>query len=204
MPSRILPILLGAVLLTIVWPSSGAEWTSTVAGMSFRLPSDPDWDQIQGSRAEAKLTLARADGRAAVVLITIQRRQGEVLNEEFVKTWEKSFYSKGRSVKVSGEFFTFKGQPAYKLIDRQTKDDEVMTRIVILWLRRDRVLEIAATKREANPFEDPVIKEFIDSMKVVPDLGHGATSQQGGTNGRQPSISATNQTSAAAASRRSP
>ena len=100
----------------------------------------------------------------------INRRKPDESLEEFVKRFEKEIYSEGRSVKVSGEFFTFKGKPAYMLVDKETKEEKVVAmRTRILWHNGDKVLEILATKCNADPFEDIVIKKFVGSMKFLPE-----------------------------------
>jgi hypothetical protein len=108
------------------------------------------------------------DKSAAVVFIAFEKKPGpRILNEDFIKSWERGYYRKGGAEKVSGEFFTFKGKHAYKAKDRITKDGVNTLGTVILWLEEDRLFEIAATKEGGDPLDDMVIKEFVDSLKFV-------------------------------------
>jgi hypothetical protein len=175
MNGRIVTILLSSIALISCSDNRGTEWISEEAGVAFRLPTSTDWEQRTPQRAEAKLSLSRKDDQAVVLFIVFPKEPGEVLNEEFVKDWEKNFYAKGRSIKVSGEFFDFKGKPAYKLIDKRVKEEVVGISAVILWIHSDKVLEIAVSKSDANPLEDEVIKDFIASMRFVPKSGSKAT-----------------------------
>src|SRR6266853_2268595 len=146
----------------------GAEWVSEEGGVSFRLPNDPAWVQIKGPRAEAKLVFQRTDASASVAFILFDKRsEDRILNEEFVKEFEEGLYRKryvtGPRLKVSGEFFTFKGRRAYKETSKRTNTEGTATETSILWLWDNRLCEVMTTKYEGDPFEDTVIKEFVDS-----------------------------------------
>src|SRR5258707_975408 len=153
-------------LLAICCTSQGVEWVYEDTGVSFQLPEDPAWRQVKPPRAEAKLVLQRNDTNASVVFIAFAKKPGrEVLNEEFVHRWENGYYRKPGNEKLSGEFFTFKGRRAYKATSEATRDNDKTKRATILWFEDYRLFEIAATKHDAEPLQDKVIKEFIDSIK---------------------------------------
>ena len=42
-----------------------------------------------------------------------------------------------------------------------------VTNTYIFWVEDDRLFEIAAFKEGADPLQDPVIKEFVDSIKFL-------------------------------------
>jgi len=109
--ARLFKRLLLAALLAASLISYGGEWVSDDAGVSFQLPTGPEWAQIKGPRAEAKFVLQRTDKTAAVVFIAFEKKPGpRIMNEDFVKGWEKGYYRKGGAEKISGEFFSFKGK----------------------------------------------------------------------------------------------
>jgi len=146
----------------------GPEWVSEEAGVSFRLPNDHTWAQIKGPRAEAKLAFQRTDASASIAFIAHEKRpERETLSEEFVRKWENGYYRKGKTVKVSGEFFTFKGRPAYKVISKTTNTEGIATEVIILWLKDNRLYEVLTTKFEGDPLQDSVIKRFVDSTKFL-------------------------------------
>lgn len=158
-----------AALLVAGFTAHGAEWASEDAGVSFQLPADPAWTQIKGPRTEAKLVLQRRDKTAAVLFVAFEKKPGpRKLDEDFVKRWERGYYRKGKTEKVSGEFFSFKGKHAYKASDRVTQDGIETLGTVILWLEDDRLFEIVTTKDGGDPLQDPVVKEFVDSLKFLP------------------------------------
>ena len=94
-----------------------------------------------------------------------------IMNEDFVKRWDRANNRLNPALeKVSGEFFTFTGKRAYKASDRVAKPGVKgvkVTNIYIVWVEDDRLFEIAATKEDADPLQDTVIKEFVDSMKFL-------------------------------------
>src|SRR5690242_17423508 len=136
--ARLLSQLLLATLLATSLTSYGAEWVSDDAGVSFQLPTNPEWAQIKGPRAEARLVLQRIDKTAAVVFIAFDKKPGpRIMNEDFIKGWEKGYYRKGGAEKISGEFISFKGKRAYKAIDLVNRDGVKTMGTVILWLEND-------------------------------------------------------------------
>jgi hypothetical protein len=161
---RIVLAALSAIGLT----SGAAEWTSEKAGVSFQLPSDPAWAQINASGHGIKLVLERADKRAAVAFVASEKRAGpRILDEDWVKRLDRGLpYLNRGAEKVSGEFVTFKGKRAYKSSDRD-KAGVKATRTYVYWLEDERLFEIAATKDGGDPLQDTVIREFIDSLKFI-------------------------------------
>jgi hypothetical protein len=167
---RALRQIFQATLVAFGLTSGAAEWTSEEAGVSFHLPSDPAWAQINDPRTDLRLVLERTDKSAAVAFRASESKAGpRILNEDFVKRWEGSQNRINPGAeKVSSEFFTFKGKLAYKASDRVSKPGVKgvkVTNTYIFWVEDDRLFEIAAFKEDADPLQDTVIKEFVDSMK---------------------------------------
>jgi len=151
--------------------SDAAEWTSEEARVSFHLPSNPDWAQISDP-LEGRLVLQRTDRSAGVAFVASDKKAGpRILNEDFIERRERANnLINPRAEKVSGGFFTFKGKRAYKASERVAKPGVKgvkVTNTYILWVEDERLFEIAATKEDADPLQDTVIKEFIESMKFL-------------------------------------
>jgi len=162
--------LLIAGLLGTCFTSIGVEWTSEDGIVSFQLPDDASWGQVKLKTPGAKLMLMETNGAALVFFAAFEKERRHVnLNQEYIEIWKAVTYPKSKAKKlVSGEFFSFKGKRAYKARDEDTKDGVKVRGGTILWMDDDRLFAIVASKNEADPLEDEVIKAFVASTKFLP------------------------------------
>jgi hypothetical protein len=148
------------------------QWVSREAGVSFRLPTDQGWELIP-MPDERSFVIQRKDKTAYVAFFS-SRPNGtaKTLDDAFLKQWEKG-HSRDRELKqVSAGFFTFKGKRAYKVEDRVNRPGSQRRYTTIVWLDNNRSFEIEATKFDGEPFEDSVIKAFVESMEFLPQSPH--------------------------------
>jgi hypothetical protein len=151
-------------------------WVSQDGQISFQLPSEHNWAKISLTRSEAKVSLKRKDESAAIAFVEFDRKPGETLTEEFVQKWEKGLYRKRGKVKASGQFCSFKGRPAYKVLDERDDDGRISS--VIIWFEGDHLMEIVASKLDTDPWEDAEIKKFMDSVTFPSRSSQEATTAE--------------------------
>lgn len=153
-----------AAVLNVCFRVSAAEWSSTNAGVSFVLPSAPTWQQAKPVRSEAKLVLEDTKGTAMVFFAAFEKKLEEKdYTEKLAQEWETGYFRKSKARKISGEFFDFKGKHAYKVVDEEITSEGTERHVAIIWLNDGRTCEIVASKVNADPLQDPVIKAFVDS-----------------------------------------
>ena len=152
----------------------GSEWVCKEAGVSFRLPNPSEWDQVPLPRDEGKLGLHQIDGNSSIAFIAFKRRPGEVMDQKFVDRFEGGMYKKPGLEKISGEFLTFKGREGYKILDKKRDDDATRTAI-LMWFEKDYLLEIAATTSDSDPLTNSTVREFIESIRFLPELTNEVT-----------------------------
>jgi len=166
---RIARQMMIAAVLNICFSIHATEWSSTNAGVSFVLPSDPAWQQVKPPRNEAKLVLQNTNGTATVFFAAFEKKHDEKeLSEKLAEEWERGYFRKGNTRKLSGEFLNFKGKRAYKVTDEEIINGGRQRGVAILWLNNGRICEIVAWKVEGDPLQDDVIKAFADSMAFLP------------------------------------
>jgi hypothetical protein len=89
------------------------------------------------------------------------------LNQDFVTGFEKGYWPQGKSVKRTGEFSTFKGKKIYKTSGEMPVNGILFKKAAIVWIENNEVYLICIMKRDADPFEDAVIKSFLENTKFV-------------------------------------
>jgi len=157
-----------AALVSGCLNTHAAEWSSSDAGVSFTLPNDRAWQQVKPPRNEAKLVLQNKKGRATVFFAAFEKKHDEKeLNEKLAEGWEKGYFRKGNATKLSSQFLDFKGKHAYKVTDEEVIDSTKVRSVAIVWLNDGKLCDIVASKDDADPMQDEVIKAFINSMRFV-------------------------------------
>jgi hypothetical protein len=155
-------------LTMLMMPLQGKEWASQEARVSFEIPENSSWQKLKSPKPEIKLILQSKDKGSTILFFVIPAPPDEeVLNEKFVKGFEKGVYKTKGASKRSGEFLNYKGKQAYKALGDLDTNNVSFKTARILWIERGMVFQISVMKRGEDPLKDEVINAFIESMKVA-------------------------------------
>jgi|ERR1044071_5459027 hypothetical protein len=158
-----------AVMFCACLRAHAAQWSSDDAHVSFTLPSDPAWHQIKPPRNEAKLVFQQTNGAATIFFTAFEKKhEKKEINEKVAAGWEKGFFRKSNTTKLSSEFFDFKGKHAYKVLDEHMVHGTKFRGLAIVWLNDGRLCSIVASKVDGAPMQDNVIKAFVESTTFLP------------------------------------
>jgi hypothetical protein len=160
----IAPILF-TVLLVSCLTVHAKEWISEDSDIIFQIPDDSSWNQIPPPVPPVKFALQRTDKTADILFFNCPAPEDGKVLDQFIPEFEKGCWPPGKSVKRTGEFLSFKGKKAYKTTGELFINDITFETGIIVWIENDKVFEISAMKRDADPFEDPIIKTFFDTIK---------------------------------------
>src|SRR2546430_8276529 len=130
------------------------KWVSDTSGISFRIPQDSHWKEIPGTSSGQKLALGRKDSRAMVIVNELSQKEPVNLDDKLVNTWEKRRREDSTRVKLSGQYFTFHGERAYKYDEEQDSHGHRLRTTTILCSHAGKVFSLVGIKMEDDPLQD--------------------------------------------------
>jgi hypothetical protein len=176
-----LSVLVAALAVLAGCRQKGKEWVCQEAAVSFRLPNPHEWAEVRIPQAYVNLGLHQIKGKSGIMFLAIKgdafglsRRDlshpDAASYEKFATEFESTLKT-NRFEKISGEFVTFKGRQAYKLVGKKVfkkiNDDRIRV-AVLVWFEKNYMLEIIAMTPDIDPLQNATVKEFMDSMKILP------------------------------------
>ena len=185
-PSRYFGLSLVTILLAAVASCDAPDkkWVSDTSGVSFVIPGDYGW-KVQPPGRQVKISLVRKGpfSGGSVSYSEMPQKGPVTIGQKAGEAWETRYFKRSLNTKVAGSMTTFHGRPAYEF-ESQEKDPEsgVQARTkAILCSTGNTVFSIMATTARKgtprDPFEEPVIKKFMDSIQI-PDSPQPATASR--------------------------